>query len=80
MVRSERLELSWTISTRPSTVPVYQFQHDRNMSQIKSMTTMFQIDKFKYEFKSRSKKNNRLNISKNPKINKERLSHTIVDL
>ena len=50
MVRPERLELSWTGSTRPSTVPVYQFQHGRNMSQIKSMTTMFQIDKFKYEF------------------------------
>ena len=27
-----RLELSWTRSTRPSTVPVYQFQHDRDMS------------------------------------------------
>ena len=32
LVRSERLELSWTRSTRPSTVPVYQFQHDRDMS------------------------------------------------
>ena len=32
LVRSERLELSWTKSTRPSTVPVYQFQHDRDMS------------------------------------------------
>ena len=31
LVRSERLELSWTRSTRPSTVPVYQFQHDRSM-------------------------------------------------
>ena len=29
MVRPERLELSWTKSTRPSTVPVYQFQHGR---------------------------------------------------
>ena len=29
VVRSERLELSWARPTRPSTVPVYQFQHDR---------------------------------------------------
>ena len=29
LVRSERLELSWARPTRPSTVPVYQFQHDR---------------------------------------------------
>ena len=48
MVRSERLELSWNKSTRPSTVPVYQFQHDRNMPHIKSMTSRFQIDKFSY--------------------------------
>ena len=46
LVRSERIELSWTKSTRPSTVPVYQFQHDRNMPHIKSMTERFQIDKF----------------------------------
>ena len=46
LVRSERIELSWTRSTRPSTVPVYQFQHDRNMSHNKLMTIMFQIDKF----------------------------------
>ena len=42
--------LSWTRSTRPSTVPVYQFQHDRNMSHNKLMTTMFQIDNFNMEF------------------------------
>ena len=30
MVRPERLELSWAKPTRPSTVPVYQFQHGRN--------------------------------------------------
>ena len=46
VVRSERIELSWTRSTRPSTVPVYQFQHDRNMSHNKLMTIMFQIDNF----------------------------------
>ena len=31
LVQSERLELSWTRSTRPSTVPVYQFQHDHSV-------------------------------------------------
>ena len=48
LVRPERLELSWTRSTRPSTVPVYQFQHGRNMPHNKSMTSRFQIDKFHY--------------------------------
>ena len=30
LVRPERLELSQAKPTRPSTVPVYQFQHGRN--------------------------------------------------
>ena len=54
LVRSERLELSWTRSTRPSTVPVYQFQHNRNMSHNKLMTMMFQIDKFYHGIYTRS--------------------------
>ena len=58
LVRPERLELSWTRSTRPSTVPVYQFQHGRNMTHNKSMTSRFQIDKFNYGIKPRCKKNN----------------------
>ena len=29
LVRPERFELSWVKPTRPSTVPVYQFQHGR---------------------------------------------------
>ena len=58
LVRLERLELSWTKSTRPSTVPVYQFQHNRNMSHNKLMTMMFQIDKFYYGIYTRSKNSN----------------------
>ncbi len=55
MVRPERLELSWTKSTRPSTVPVYQFQHGRNMTHNKTMTNLIQIDKFTYGIYTRSK-------------------------
>ena len=58
MVRSERIELSWTKSTQPSTVPVYQFQHDRNMSHNKLMTIMFQIDNFYYGIYTRSSNSN----------------------
>ena len=48
MVRPERFELSWTRSTRPSTVPVYQFQHGRLMRHINRMTIIFQVDTFNY--------------------------------